>query len=274
MRASSGRAAIGATLAEVDDGSIANIPGARVVRRQDFLAVVAETGMECLRAAKHCASAGRAAATCRAPMKSMPRCATAEVARNEADQDRAIRRACCRGAARNMPRATNGRRNRTPPWGRPARSPTTSREVDRVVVLARTHRLRQLLRARLTCRRTRSMSSIWTAPAAMAPMARRRGGRCGADLAQLRTPGARAMDARRRDRLRSQGPAAASRSARRAGCERQHRRLGNRSLAAREHAQSVAPPVAGFLAAGIAQPVGQSVAQVQGNAYPSYELPI
>jgi len=28
-----------------------------------------------------------------------------------------------------------------------------------------------------------------------------------------------------------------------------------------------------FLAAGIPQPVGQSVAQVQGNAYPSYELP-
>jgi len=32
-------------------------------------------------------------------------------------------------------------------------------------------------------------------------------------------------------------------------------------------------PMLAFLAAGIAQPVGQSVAQVQGNAYPSYELP-
>jgi CO/xanthine dehydrogenase Mo-binding subunit len=32
-------------------------------------------------------------------------------------------------------------------------------------------------------------------------------------------------------------------------------------------------PMLGFLAAGIPQPVGQSVAQVQGNAYPSYDLP-
>ena len=32
-------------------------------------------------------------------------------------------------------------------------------------------------------------------------------------------------------------------------------------------------PLLAFAAAGIAQPVGQSVAQVQGNAYPSYELP-
>jgi CO/xanthine dehydrogenase Mo-binding subunit len=32
-------------------------------------------------------------------------------------------------------------------------------------------------------------------------------------------------------------------------------------------------PMLAFLAAGIPQPVGQSVAQVQGNAYPSYELP-
>jgi len=32
-------------------------------------------------------------------------------------------------------------------------------------------------------------------------------------------------------------------------------------------------PLLGFLAAGIPQPVGQSVAQVQGNVYPSYELP-
>ncbi len=34
-----------------------------------------------------------------------------------------------------------------------------------------------------------------------------------------------------------------------------------------------ARPMLAFLAAGIPQPVGQSVAQVQGNAYPSYELP-
>jgi CO/xanthine dehydrogenase Mo-binding subunit len=32
-------------------------------------------------------------------------------------------------------------------------------------------------------------------------------------------------------------------------------------------------PMLAFLAAGIPQPVGQSVAQVQGNAYPCYELP-
>jgi nicotinate dehydrogenase subunit B len=32
-------------------------------------------------------------------------------------------------------------------------------------------------------------------------------------------------------------------------------------------------PMIGFVAAGIAQPVGLSVAQVQGNAYPSYDLP-
>ena len=32
-------------------------------------------------------------------------------------------------------------------------------------------------------------------------------------------------------------------------------------------------PLLAFLAAGIPQPVGQSVAQVQGNAYPSYDLP-
>ena len=32
-------------------------------------------------------------------------------------------------------------------------------------------------------------------------------------------------------------------------------------------------PMLAFLAAGIPQPTGQSVAQVQGNAYPSYELP-
>jgi CO/xanthine dehydrogenase Mo-binding subunit len=32
-------------------------------------------------------------------------------------------------------------------------------------------------------------------------------------------------------------------------------------------------PLLAFVAAGIPQPVGQSVAQVQGNAYPSYDLP-
>ena len=32
-------------------------------------------------------------------------------------------------------------------------------------------------------------------------------------------------------------------------------------------------PLLGFLAAGIPQPVGHSVAQVQGNVYPSYDLP-
>ena len=44
--------AIGATLAEVDESSIANIPGARVVRIKDFLAVVAEREWNAVRAAK------------------------------------------------------------------------------------------------------------------------------------------------------------------------------------------------------------------------------
>ncbi len=44
--------AIGATLAEVDEGSIANIPAARVVRIKDFLAVVAEREWNAVRAAK------------------------------------------------------------------------------------------------------------------------------------------------------------------------------------------------------------------------------
>lgn len=43
--------AIGATLAEVDATSIANIPGARVVRIKDFLAVVAEKEWNAVRAA-------------------------------------------------------------------------------------------------------------------------------------------------------------------------------------------------------------------------------
>ena len=43
---------IGATLAEVDDSSIANIPGARVVRIQNFLAVVAENEWNAVRAAR------------------------------------------------------------------------------------------------------------------------------------------------------------------------------------------------------------------------------
>jgi CO/xanthine dehydrogenase Mo-binding subunit len=44
--------AIGATLAEVDDSSIANIPGARVVRIQSFLAVVAEKEWNAVRASR------------------------------------------------------------------------------------------------------------------------------------------------------------------------------------------------------------------------------
>jgi nicotinate dehydrogenase subunit B len=44
--------AIGATLAEVDETSIANIPGARVVRIKDFLAVVAEKEWNAVRAAR------------------------------------------------------------------------------------------------------------------------------------------------------------------------------------------------------------------------------
>jgi CO/xanthine dehydrogenase Mo-binding subunit len=44
--------AIGATLAEVDESSIANVPGARVVRIKDFLAVVAEREWNAVRAAK------------------------------------------------------------------------------------------------------------------------------------------------------------------------------------------------------------------------------
>jgi nicotinate dehydrogenase subunit B len=45
-------AVIGATLAEVDESSIANIPGARVVRIKDFLAVVAEREWNAVRAAQ------------------------------------------------------------------------------------------------------------------------------------------------------------------------------------------------------------------------------
>jgi len=44
--------AIGATLAEVDETSIADIPGARVVRVQNFLAVVAENEWNAVRAAR------------------------------------------------------------------------------------------------------------------------------------------------------------------------------------------------------------------------------
>ena len=44
--------AIGATLAEVDESSIANIPGARVVRIKDFVAVVAEREWNAVRAAR------------------------------------------------------------------------------------------------------------------------------------------------------------------------------------------------------------------------------
>jgi CO/xanthine dehydrogenase Mo-binding subunit len=44
--------AIGATLAEVDESSIANIPGARVVRIQNFLAVAAENEWNAVRAAR------------------------------------------------------------------------------------------------------------------------------------------------------------------------------------------------------------------------------
>ena len=44
--------AIGATLAEVDEASIANIPGARVVRVQNFLAVVAANEWNAVRAAR------------------------------------------------------------------------------------------------------------------------------------------------------------------------------------------------------------------------------
>jgi CO/xanthine dehydrogenase Mo-binding subunit len=45
-------AAIGATLAEVDESSIASIPGARVVRIQNFVAVVAENEWNAVRAAR------------------------------------------------------------------------------------------------------------------------------------------------------------------------------------------------------------------------------
>ena len=45
-------ASIGATLADVDETSIANIPGARVVRIQNFLAVVAENEWNAVRAAR------------------------------------------------------------------------------------------------------------------------------------------------------------------------------------------------------------------------------
>ncbi len=44
--------AIGATLTDVDESSIANIPGARVVRIKDFLAVVAESEWNAVRAAR------------------------------------------------------------------------------------------------------------------------------------------------------------------------------------------------------------------------------
>jgi len=52
MRAVVRPPAIGATLVDVDESSIANIPGARVVRIKDFLAVVAEREWNAVRGAK------------------------------------------------------------------------------------------------------------------------------------------------------------------------------------------------------------------------------
>jgi len=68
--------------------------------------------------------------------------------------------------------------------------------------------------------------------------------------------------------------AAASRFARRTSMRRATSPLGRTEAWLPENTPRLASrPLEGFIAAGIPQPQGQTVAQIQGNAYPSYDLP-
>ena len=240
--------AIGAKLLDVDAGSIAAIPQAQIVRIARFSRRrgAARVG----RGARHAGAEGDVercgdaagfgcAVRCRARNAGRPH--------RDAAQRRRRDRGARSGAARH-PRllclADPVARAR---WGRPARSPTSATAAARCGPRRKAH---------IVCaRRSRKLLGLDVAKLRLDlhgrlgqlrhERQRRRRLRGGAAVARAAPSGARAVDARGRARLGSEGPAAAARSARDARRRRRYRRVGNGRDGAGQRAEPAGHPVAG-----------------------------
>jgi len=267
--------AIGATLAEVDEGSIANIPGARVVRIKDFLAVVAEREWNAVRAAKQLRVRWTGGGGLPGSDRVHAAIRTAEVARNED----LIKQGDSAGALRGSPR----RFAATYEW--PAQSHASmgpscavaDYKPDNLTVWSSsqgTHGLRRNLARDLNIpvEQVRVVymdgsgsygSNGSDDVAADAVLISRELGR--PVRVQWMREDEHGFDPKGPPQLLDLR-AALDASGNIAAWETEAWLPENtRNLRSR--------PMLAFLAAGIPQQVGQSVAQVQGNAYPSYDLP-
>ncbi len=234
-------AAVGAKLLEVDEASIKHIPGARVVRQQNFLAVVAPDEWAAVRAAK----------ALKARWSEGP-----GLVGHQGVKDWALKGPFAKeelttnkGNANALAEAANAPGTRVvkasfvwPVQSHASMGPSAAVadvRADKATVWSAsqgTHRYHAALcgrgrpagrqAARALPRRRRLLRH---------ERPRRRRGRCGAAVQGRRPAGARAVVARRRTRLGPQGPAAGHRDARRARRAGAHRRLGSGDVGADAH---------------------------------------
>jgi CO/xanthine dehydrogenase Mo-binding subunit len=267
--------AIGATLAEVDESSIANIPGARIVRIKDFLAVVAEREWNAVRAAKALRVRWTGGGGLPGSERVHAAIRTAEIAHNEDLIRQGDSAATLRGAARKFAA--------TYEW--PAQS-HASMGPSCAVADYKPGSLTVWSSSQGTHGLRRNIARDLNIPVEQVRVVYMDGSgsygsngsddvACDAVLISRAVGRPVRVQWMREDEhgFDPKGPpqlldlrAALDGSGNIAAWETEAWLPENTpNLRSR--------PMLAFLAAGIPQPVGQSVAQVQGNAYPSYELP-
>ena len=241
--------ALGATLVSVDESSIAGIGGARVVRIQSFLAVVAEREWDAVRAA-------RALKTQWTAGTGLPDHATEfeamRASRVVRDQEIAKRGDLAALSAPPPGTRTLAASYRWPMQTHGSIGPScgvADVRADRVTVwsvVAERARLPGHVRADARRRARSGARHLHGRRGLLRPQRGRRRGRGGdAALQGRRPPGARAVDPPGGARARSEGPRPAPRAARRRGQGRRGRRVGDAGVAAHRHRQSSQHPAAG-----------------------------
>ncbi len=268
-------AAIGASLAEVDESSIANIPGARVVRIKDFLAVVATREWNAVRAAKALRARWTGGGGLPGSERVHAAMRTTEIARDETLIKQGDSAGTLRGSARSYAASYE--------W--PAQS-HGSMGPSCAVADYKPRQLTVWSSSQGTHGQRRNLARDLGLPVEQVRVIYLDGsGSYGsngsddaaADAVLISRAVGRPVRVQwmREDELGfdPKGPpqlldlkAALDASGNIAAWETEAYLPENTpNLRSR--------PLLAFVAAGIAQPVGQSVAQVQGNAYPSYDLP-
>lgn len=267
--------AIGATLLEVDEASIANIPGARIVRIKDFLAVAAEKEWNAVRAARALRARWTGGGGLPGSEGVHAAMRTTEVSRDETLVKNGDSGAGIRGAARRF-QATY----QWPAQSHASMGPSCAVADYKPEVLTvwsssqGTHGVRRVL-ARALNMPVEKIRVIYRDGAGS--YGTNGSDDVAADAVLISRELGRPVRVQwsREDEHGWDPKGPPQLLDLRAGLDATGNIVGWETEAfLPENTPNLASrPLVGLVAAGIPQPVGLSVAQVQGNAYPSYDLP-